>query len=409
MSKEAKIKAISAMVLVGTTAAIFFHYACASYLRRPYPHTTFLVDPLSAFTDFFDHYRDTANNNPYGPGPTGVYPPFCYLLTWPLTLLRPRPALILFLGVSAGFVLLFNWHALRVRDTWARLFGAFILTFLAYPVLMVLDRGNVDGFLFILMALFLLAYRNGHSTAAVVLLALAGAMKAFPALFLLLYVADRRYREALAVCGLVALLTAAGMYRLEGGPVHTLFQYPAKLAELNAGTASSDSRLWFNSTLYGGVRALFRVKSQASCHRLYTVYQGGCLVLLAALSWYLVWRERSFWRRVSLLTLAMLLLPAFNYDYRLIFLYLPLALFLDERPGPLDPCYVLLFGLLLVPKAYLILRGWISISVIINPFLLMGLVGLNLYERRALARQHGFPGLLEVAPAEARFLPRKAG
>jgi hypothetical protein len=389
MSPETRVKALAAVVVIGFGVAVLFHYAAGNYCGLNYPWTSFCYLPSEAFSDFYDMYHHAANRNPYsteGGAQAAWYPPFCFTMLYPLTLLPPFAAFALVTGVTVTFLLLFTWRMLPTRDTWTRVLTVFALTFLTYPVLMLLDRGNLDGLLFVLLVLFVWAYRNGHYRSGAALLAVASAMKIFPALFVLLYVADRRYRQAALMCALTALLTLVGMAWLDGGVVQTLDNYRAGVAmsapTLPVQIAASSS----TSTLPGLIHALSDLRDPEACQRLYAGYQYVCAGLLAVLAGYLMWVEKSFARRVSLLTLAMLLLPAFNYDYRLIFLYIPLALFLGTRPGRLDPLYLAFYGLLLVPKKYFMIHGWVSISVIFNPLLMVGLVVLNLYERFAAAR-----------------------
>ena len=360
-----------------------------------YPWTSFCYLPSEAFSDFYDSYRHAANRNPYNPeggAAANWYPPFCFTALYPLTLLPPFAAFSLVTGVTVTFLLLFTWRMLPISDTWTRVLAAFALTFLTYPVLMVLDRGNLDGLLFALMGLFVWAYQKGHYRSGVVLLAVASAVKIFPALFVLLYLADRRYRQAALMLALTALLTLVGMAWLDGGVVQTLDNYRALMAKSASDVASADRRLQFTSD---AVRADSRPERPARPRgmpwRLTRSTSTSAPGLCGAGGVSAVGGEVVV-RRVSLLTLAMLLLPAFNYDYRLIFLYIPLALFLGTRPGRLDPLYVAFYSLLLVPKAYFMIRGWISISVVLNPLLLLGLVGLNLYPLRRRPPRHRLRG-----------------
>ncbi len=382
LSGETKAGALSALVLAGFTAAVFFHYTAGGFGNLRFPWTTFLCWPPHQFSDFFDTYWDTVGRNPYGPGLTGIYPPFCYLALAPLTLLGPDQAWLLLEVVTAGGFFGFWWYALRGRSTWVRLQGALCLGLLTYPAVMVLDRGNVEGLLFLVLALFLFAYQRGWYRTGAALLGLAAALKILPALFLLLFVADRRYKEALLACVLTGLFTAAGMCWLEGGLVGSCLGFPAKLATFDLFIKCSDRSINHASTFCGLIRLVFNVRSVEGCVQLFEVYKFVCAGLLLALAAYVVRIERAFHRRVALLTFAMLLLPPLNYDYRLILLYIPLVLFLNQRPGKLDSLYVVLFGLLLVPKAYFIIREQISISSVLNPILMLSLVALLMYERR---------------------------
>jgi hypothetical protein len=389
MTLETRVKALATIVVIGFGVAVWFHYAAANYLGLSYPWTSFCYLPERAFGDFYDSYKFAANRNPYNPGEGETarwYPPFCFTALYPLTLLPPFAAFLLVTVVTITFLLLFTWRALPISDTWTRLLAVFALSFLTYPVLMLLDRGNIDGLLFVLMGLFVWAYQKGYYRSGVVLLAIASALKIFPALFVLLYIADRRYRHAAMMCALAALITLGGLSWLDGGIVQALDNYRAAVGGSTTFVASDDRCLQFTSTLYGMIHALTGLRDPDKCQRLYAVYQYVCVGLLALLAGYLIWVEKSLRRRVSMLTLAMLLLPAFNYDYRLIFVYIPLALFLGKRSSRFDALYLAFYSLLLVPKAYFMIRGWISISVVLNPLLLLGLVGLNLYERFAAAR-----------------------
>jgi hypothetical protein len=63
--------------------------------------------------------------------------------------------------------------------------------------------------------------------------------------------------------------------------------------------------------------------------------------------------ERVFWKQVMVLTCMMLLLPQMTGDYKLNHLYLPLMLFIaSQKLTRHDLIYAVLFGLLLIPKAY---------------------------------------------------------
>jgi hypothetical protein len=77
----------------------------------------------------------------------------------------------------------------------------------------------------------------------------------------------------------------------------------------------------------------------------------GVIGLLVVL--YVVLVEKEMWRRTALLVFAMLLLPHISADYKLLHLYLPLFLFVNSASrSRLDHLFVVLFGLLLIPKDY---------------------------------------------------------
>ncbi len=80
-------------------------------------------------------------------------------------------------------------------------------------------------------------------------------------------------------------------------------------------------------------------------------------LVAAAAVIYTVFLEKQLWRRVAILVLVMLLLPPLSADYKLLLIYLPLYLFIDcDERSRLDPAFLAIFGLLLIPKDY----GYVS-------------------------------------------------
>jgi hypothetical protein len=81
--------------------------------------------------------------------------------------------------------------------------------------------------------------------------------------------------------------------------------------------------------------------------------------------------------------IAMLLFPQVSADYKLIHIFIPLFLFINApKPDRLDWVYVILFGLLLIPKDYYLLSkvfsdagvADISISMIVNYIVLIAML-----------------------------------
>ena len=114
-------------------------------------------------------------------------------------------------------------------------------------------------------------------------------------------------------------------------------------------------------------------------------------IKLAALTFipsavYVVFIEKTLWRQVALLIFAMLLLPQISADYKLLHIYLPMFLFMiSVEHSHLDIFYLLMFGLLMIPKDYIHFYNVISdsgtndisISVMIN-ILLMILMSISI-------------------------------
>ena len=98
----------------------------------------------------------------------------------------------------------------------------------------------------------------------------------------------------------------------------------------------------------------------------------GIVVLLTLAT--IVLRKYPLWRSLLLLTCLMILLPPSSGDYRLLMLYPPLMLYVNNQETvKADGWITVIFGLLLIPKAYLVLQSDINIGVLLNPLILMAL------------------------------------
>jgi hypothetical protein len=82
----------------------------------------------------------------------------------------------------------------------------------SYPLFFLLDRGNIEGLVWIASSLGLLFFARTRYLAAALFLALATAMKIFPGVLLLLFVAKRRYREFCMSLAAVAVITYASLW-----------------------------------------------------------------------------------------------------------------------------------------------------------------------------------------------------
>ena len=75
------------------------------------------------------------------------------------------------------------------------------------------------------------------------------------------------------------------------------------------------------------------------------------------------------------------------FDYKLIFLFIPLWLFVNaEEKTKFDLIYTILFALLLIPKRFFLVLGpgvfkWFSLSLVTNPLIMIIFVGLIIFEQ----------------------------
>jgi hypothetical protein len=371
-----------------------------------YPFTSFLFRPWDRFQDFYVVLRNTAGRDPYtisqippwlafaGHHPREVsnYLPFTHLLFLPFTWIPRFLGLFLYDLVIFAFVVA---GTLRIAfatgevSRGERIRSAVAFSVLNYPVLFLLDRGNIEGVVFIFLALGAVYLLRERPIVAAVCLGLATAVKGFPVLFFVLFL-KRRYWRGLAMgLATTATLTVVALLTFQGTPIENLFKFRSALREFSDFLYTG----WFNSlcssvSWLGALYSVFyfiigkEVEPGAlqHVHFVYSIVAG--LFMLAGVVY--VWRVRMpAWKEWFILIALSQVLPHPSFDYRLIHTLIPLGMLLvsgDTTRGAWRA--VVLMSLILIPKSLFILFWEVRISTIINPMLISAGILLFIAEDR---------------------------
>ena len=131
-----------------------------------------------------------------------------------------------------------------------------ILTFLSYPILFTLDRGNLEALVFLFLLLFVNYYQKGDDVKSVIFLSLAIAMKLYPGVFVVLFCADKKYKNIIYTGILVLALSVLSAAVLEGGIQASLQGLQNNLGLFKEAYMRSGAGLRFNTSLYGAITIL---------------------------------------------------------------------------------------------------------------------------------------------------------
>lgn len=394
MNGKKRIDVILAITLAGFAASVVYHFTQAHFFGLNfYPYNTFLFNPNDRFNDFFNIYRATATLKPYD-FPVSVYFPFTFMMMYPFSVLSPIAAFCLFTLVFIGYFSYYLFSGLPEMSIKKRLFSVFVLSVLSYPFLFSVDRLNVECLLFIFLALFLHYYGKGEDWKSVVFLSLATAMKLYPLVFVVLFIKDRKFKYLPVISVLVVIVSVLSGWALREGVFGSFEGLKHNLALFSRDYFLTNHGLQHNASLFGVARLL--EKTNYGARHLVDYYAMLALILFSCVAAYIVFRERKPWKNVALLTFTMILLPQVSYDYKLIHLFLPLMLFVqEENPGRFSCAYAVAFGLLLIPKDYYIIFEDVSIAVILNPAIMVFVILLIAMERILTSR---FPMLKLLIP-----------
>jgi len=417
MSKENKILILSNIILVGFFLAVVYHYVLGFYLGMNAPFNSFVYPAYKAFCDFIDILPFVKDYAPYSTvTPWIAYFPLAYIIMLPFTLIKSR--MIAYLIFASGFMVFLIYANTKVFFTKSfsklqNFQNIFIITFLSYSVLYSLDKGNLDMLLFIVLALSVYAFKSKRYMLSAILLAVENAIKPFPVIFLLLFLYKKRYKEFFISLALTAIMIIGCFFAFKGTLLDQISVLSKDLSLFKGAYMYGIDRnlgLTFGSSLFMPLKWVF---CQVSAHplmstvtfvNLYNILWNIVTVVVA----FFTWKEKVFWKKISLLTFYMLLMPYLVYDYKLIFLFIPLWLFVAEKEkSKFDLAYTILFGLLFIPKNIVffnaaafkdpsLLSFWaggadfivnninwsmISLSVIINPLIMLIFIGLIITEQ----------------------------
>lgn len=395
MNKTRKIFLLSNIVLMGFFVATIFHYLCAALGNLPNFYNTFLLPskyPGWVFGDFMWILDASRNLSPFNSGNDVVnYFPLVYFLMFPLTLIKHK--LLAYFIVVSTFLTFFIYENIKTFQcqnlTKLQNFqNIFVLTTMTYPFLYLLERGNLDMIILIFMTAFVYLFKSKKFLLSAFFMALINAIKPFTIIFLILFLFEKKYKELFYCLLLSFLLIIIGFIGLKG-------DFWSQIQGLALNLKLYQDRFLYtpmqghdnSSSIFMALKFFFCFKSQLISPILLIKIYSTILLFLTGIISYFTWKEKVFWKQITLLTLYSLSVPFVIFDYKLILLFIPLWLFVNtEKQSKFDVFYIILFGLLLIPKKAIPVISFTEIffvpfSNIINPIIMLVFMGLIIYEQ----------------------------
>jgi hypothetical protein len=201
---------------IGLSVVAIQRYA----LHAKYPRNTLLYDPLARFKDFTSsearvrHLGDPRmlSSREYGGEGYEVFP-------YPVPAVYPHLFFNLFsnpIGVYFGMIIVAALASATILslklkassgDSQLSYLVVSVTLLTPFPLLFLFDRGNLEGFIWILIVFGVFLFYRGSYYCSAVILAAAASMKIFPALLFLLFIAKRKYWPFAAAVGTVVTIT----------------------------------------------------------------------------------------------------------------------------------------------------------------------------------------------------------
>ena len=385
--KEDKIGLLVLIIILGFAAAVVYHYVIGFYLGKPWPANTFLHTPEAHFWDFTLVVRQSAALDPFATDIGGFAgAPFAQFIGYLFSIIKATwLQLCIFFGSFFVVLILMAKHylyGLKSTLTSHQLLALFAITFLTYPVLFAVDRANFALLVCALLLLFALTYGSQKYKASTVFLALAVAIKLYPAIFIVVYILDKKYKDALLVIFYAAFLTALSLSLFKDGFFLETHKYLNALFN-TTGYLSAGNQQAFNSDLYGLLTVVIQFVGNRLGSEIYLPAHPEARIFYAILAIivfiyfviYLWKKHLPLWQVLAVLTILVILLPFNSADYHLTYLLVPTLMYLGfKEPTRNELLIIILLGLLFIPKNYYTLQSFQNIGVVINPLLLIGLL-----------------------------------
>jgi hypothetical protein len=385
-----KLKILLGIMGVGMMLAVETAAWEAWVLHSIYPYSTFLFYPRDRFSDYSDNVFTACLSNPYNDS-GAFYLPTTWALFRLISPLSCAVSLIGFLFICLGGSILLLTLVLRkiVPQPGTRLLVAFALVALSYPVLMCVDRGNLEILLALLVGATLYFFYQARHLPAAACLTFAISLKLYPVLLLTLFFRQRKIGYVVMMAGLIALLTAGAMAVLSLSYSESLHLYSQNMTYFIQRNVYENYNLEGSASLWNSYKYVvlkladwrfigpvdFRFDDPFIQHS-YSVYNAFMVAVALLLVAHVTLVEREVTRCAILLLLYMGIAVPSGADYRLLYVGVAVALHLaGKSQRKYDLFIMVLLALTMVPKKEIFLpyaghlHGWgsqVPLQVMLN-------------------------------------------
>jgi len=408
--KGREVQFLALIILLAFIFHAFKNYLFSHYFNAGYPLGTFLFRPEDRFNDFFNMINICKDNNPYMTDYffQSNYFPLANTFFWLVSKIGTGfPVFLGYILIFIFFYFLFLRKVIVKDQSIGAVISLVIIGLLNYPFLMNIDRGNVEAWMFLFLLAFFYFYDHGRIYAAILFLALTIAMKLFPAVFLILLLKDKKYREILITVCIACFVTLLGLLSFQGGPESNIVAMFDSFRTFN--NLTSIDGLQHNASLFGFIKVWVLISQKifngvidpATVKNAvpFVYYAVAVFAAFFLLIIFILRRGNERWKDIMSLTIIMILFPNVSFDYRLIYLFIPLGYFLNRNNRTKqDSIYLLLFSFLLIPHSYIYIFNDISVSTLIYPAVMIFFLALMLFERNS-SRDEQNPLKLPIQPS----------
>lgn len=365
-----KICIILSIILTGTIIGLLVWYFAKS---------SFLFTPKDTFMDYINTIK--VLDNVYSEVGTGRgYFPFTYVVLNVFKFLFGNSIYgylgMIFIMLIAFIIFIIN----SFKDAQWKALLIFVFLCMAYPFLFAFERGNVEFIVFAFLIAFFLAYNKEHYKIAAILLAFPICMKLYPALFVILFLKDKKIKEFM-LCTISSLLLMICSFIIIGGNLNNLYIALENFSYFTNSYSKTFNGVQFSHTIWSGMNYLNLLLSGCLINSMwisnYTIVIAFVAMLLSI---YMIFAEKEEWKIITILTIMMITFPHVSFDYTLIHMYIPIVYFIISKNTKKweEILYSILFGITIIPMNWFqnTINGYITLNIglFIRPLILISII-----------------------------------
>ncbi len=316
-----------------------------------------------------------------GIGQARNYFPFAYIVLKVIGFLIQKPDLSYFItfAFTCVFIIIF-YRILLKKEKITKFLAMILITFLSYPIMFEFDRANIEYLVLLFLMLFFIFYKKEKYKIAAVLLSFPICMKLYPAVFILLFLNKKRFKEFF-LCIFSCIVVMISSYFLLGGRIRWIPIAMFNFKMFTMDYALKGLGVQFGHSIWSGMNYLSLITNGKVMGNTYmTIYTIIILIIALILAIYVIFIEKKEWKAITILTIMMITFPHVSFDYTLIHMYIPIVLFIAAKDTKKweNIVYSILFALTIIPMNWfqVFFNNYVTLNVglIIRPIILISII-----------------------------------
>lgn len=297
-------------------------------------HNSLIYNPPAFLSPDYTATMSVLNKLYMGISPGRGYFPVVYVIMNIIKFIFGKRMIGFFITFAVAIGILFYFYAVFFKGVKHRILMTICLFIFSYPLFFNIERKNVEYLVLAFLVIFFIAYKRGKYNLATMLLSVPICMKLYPAVFMMLFLKNKKYKEFL-LCGFFSAWLMVWSFLIVGGNVRNLSMAVENFSFFTELFAKQGHGIPFNHTLWTLVCFMNLKFGTLSIYgfaeKYIQIYTFSIIIVAVLLILYLLFIEKEEWKIITILTIMMIMFPHVSFDYTLIHMYIPILFFIINK------------------------------------------------------------------------------